>query len=170
MKTLATIDIGTNTTLLLVGRAAPGGGVEVLDERAEITRLGRGIGTGGALGAAGIAATLDVLRAYARIAHEHGATIAAIGTEGLRRARQRRATFLDPAREILGVAVEVIDGDARGGPHLPRGRRVVPRRGGERRRASAGGRRHRRWLDRRSSSPSAASFARAPACRSVRCA
>ncbi len=112
--TYATIDIGTNTTLLLVGRAAPSddgaGGVEVVAERAEITRLGRGIGTTGVLGSAGIGATLDVLREYARIAREHGATIAAIGTEGLRRAKNAR-DFLEPAREILGRDVEVIDGE-----------------------------------------------------------
>ena len=94
-----------------MGRAAAAaGGVEVLAERAEITRLGRGIGTTGVLGSAGIAATLDVLRDYARIAREHGATIAAIGTEGLRRAKNAR-DFLDPAREILGGDVEVIDGE-----------------------------------------------------------
>ncbi len=109
-KAFATIDIGTNTTLLLVGRAAAGGDVEVLAERAEITRLGRGIGTTGVLGSAGITATLDVLRDYARLAREHGATIAAIGTEGLRRAKNAR-DFLEPAREILGRDVEVIDGE-----------------------------------------------------------
>ena len=109
MTTLATIDIGTNTTLLLVARAAVGGRVEVLDERAEITRLGRGIGTNGELGGAGIAATLEVLRQYAGLAAYHGARIAAIGTEGLRRAPNAR-TFLDAAREILGVEVEVIAG------------------------------------------------------------
>jgi exopolyphosphatase/guanosine-5'-triphosphate,3'-diphosphate pyrophosphatase len=108
--TYATIDIGTNTTLLLVGRARAGGGVEVVAERAEITRLGRGIGTTGLLGSAGIGATLDVLRDYERIAREHGATIAAIGTEGLRRAKNA-GDFLEPAREILGGDVEVIDGE-----------------------------------------------------------
>jgi len=108
--TLATIDIGTNTTLLLVARAEREGAVTVVDERAEITRLGRGIGTTGELGAAGIAATLDVLRGYAEIARRHGARIAAIGTEGLRRASNARA-FLEPARAILGVGVDVIDGE-----------------------------------------------------------
>jgi exopolyphosphatase/guanosine-5'-triphosphate,3'-diphosphate pyrophosphatase len=108
--TLATIDVGTNTTLLLVARVERDGGFTVLDERAEITRLGRGIGTTGELGATGIAATLDVLRGYAEIARGHGARIAAIGTEGLRRASNARA-FLDPARAILGVPVDVIDGE-----------------------------------------------------------
>jgi exopolyphosphatase/guanosine-5'-triphosphate,3'-diphosphate pyrophosphatase len=104
---LATIDIGTNTTLLLVARTEPE--VAVVEERAEITRLGRGIGHSGALGAAGIARTLEVLRDYAAAARAAGATIHAVGTEALRRARNARA-FLDPASEILGAPVEVIDG------------------------------------------------------------
>jgi exopolyphosphatase/guanosine-5'-triphosphate,3'-diphosphate pyrophosphatase len=106
---LATIDIGTNTTLLLVARVGPGAPPVVLDERAEITRLGRGIGTGGTLGAEGIARTLAALRDYAAIARDHGAPIAAIGTEALRRA-PNAADFLGPAAEILGSPIEVIDG------------------------------------------------------------
>jgi exopolyphosphatase / guanosine-5'-triphosphate,3'-diphosphate pyrophosphatase len=107
--TLATIDIGTNTTLLLVARVSPGGTPELLDERAEITRLGRGIGAGGVLGSEGIARTLAALREFTAIARSHGATIAAIGTEALRRAPNAEA-FLDPAAEILGAPIEVIDG------------------------------------------------------------
>jgi exopolyphosphatase / guanosine-5'-triphosphate,3'-diphosphate pyrophosphatase len=109
VTTLATIDVGTNTTLLLVARAEPSGAIRVLDERAEITRLGRGIGVGGALGADAIARTLDVLRAYAAIARSHGARVVAIGTEALRRA-PNGADFLGPAAAILGAPVEVIDG------------------------------------------------------------
>jgi len=107
MPNLATIDIGTNTTLLLVARGEPR--IEAIAERAEITRLGRGIGRDGRLGADGIARTLAVLRDYAAIAHAHGARIAAIGTEALRRAPNARE-FLDTAAEILGGPVEVIDG------------------------------------------------------------
>lgn len=109
MTTVATIDVGTNTTLLLVARATPTGEIVVLDERAEITRLGRGIGAGGNLGAEGVARTLDALRAYAAIARGHGARIVAVGTEGLRRA-PNAADFLGPAAEILGTPVQVIDG------------------------------------------------------------
>ena len=106
---LATVDIGTNTTLLLVAKVSPGGAVELVEERAEITRLGRGIGAGGALGAEGIARTLATLREYAEVARRHQAKIAAIGTEALRRA-PNAAAFLDPAAEILGSPIEVIDG------------------------------------------------------------
>ena len=106
-RRIATIDVGTNTTLLLVARATPA--IEVLDERAEITRLGRGIGTGGELAAEGIARTLAVLRDYADIARRQRADIAAIGTEALRRARNA-PDFLAPAAEILGTPIQVIDG------------------------------------------------------------
>ncbi len=106
---LATIDIGTNTTLLLVARVSPGGVPELLEERAEITRLGRGIGAGGALGGEGIARTLAALREFVAIARRHEAKIAAIGTEALRRAPNAEA-FLGPAAEILGAPIEVIDG------------------------------------------------------------
>lgn len=106
---IATIDIGTNTTLLLVAEATQGQ-VHVLANRAEITRLGRGIGADGELGQQGIERTLVALREYAAIAAGHAATIHAIGTEGLRRA-PNAGDFLAPAARILGTRVEVIDGD-----------------------------------------------------------
>lgn len=109
---LATIDVGTNTTLLLVVEAEPGRpeGVTVLADRAEVTRLGRGIGAGGKLGDEGIARTLAVLAEYAAIAARLDAPIVAVGTEALRRAPNAGA-FLGPAAATLGVPVEVIDGD-----------------------------------------------------------
>jgi exopolyphosphatase / guanosine-5'-triphosphate,3'-diphosphate pyrophosphatase len=106
---LATIDIGTNTTLLLVAEAS-GSEVRILDERAEITRLGRGIGADCGLGRPGIERTLAVLTDYVAVARKHGASIHVIGTEGLRRAPNAR-DFLEPAARILGAPVEVIDGD-----------------------------------------------------------
>ena len=114
---LATIDIGTNTTLLLVadvrsrpGQACTAKDVEVLAEWAQITRLGRGIGADGGLGREAIERTLRVLRDYKAIAGENGATVYAIGTEALRRA-PNSADFLGPAAMVLGNAVEVIDGE-----------------------------------------------------------
>jgi exopolyphosphatase / guanosine-5'-triphosphate,3'-diphosphate pyrophosphatase len=110
MTTLATIDVGTNTALLLVARVGADGAVTPLAERAEITRLGRGIGLGGALAPERIEATLAALRDYAALARAQGAVrIAAVGTEALRRAPNNDA-FLRPAAEILGAPLEVIDG------------------------------------------------------------
>jgi exopolyphosphatase/guanosine-5'-triphosphate,3'-diphosphate pyrophosphatase len=104
---IATIDIGTNTTLLLIAESTD---ASVVAERAEITRLGRGIGADGGLGRQGIERTLAVLADYALLARQHGASIHAIGTEGLRRAANA-SDFLGPAEKLLGRPVEVIDGD-----------------------------------------------------------
>ncbi len=101
----ATIDVGTNTTLLLVAEETT-----ILAERAEITRLGRGIGGDGKLGREGIERTLAVLKEYADVARGHGAPVTAIGTEALRRA-PNASEFLEPAAAILGAPVEVIDGE-----------------------------------------------------------
>jgi exopolyphosphatase/guanosine-5'-triphosphate,3'-diphosphate pyrophosphatase len=107
---LGTIDIGTNTTLLLVAEGSDPRNVRVLDERAEITRLGRGIGSDGRLGKEGIDRTLAVLAQYVAIARGHGAPLRAIGTEALRRA-PNAAEFLGPAAALLGGPIEVIDGE-----------------------------------------------------------
>jgi len=106
---LGTIDIGTNTTLLLVAEGAAPQAVRVLADRSEITRLGRGIGTDGRLHEEGIHRTLEVLRGYAALAKEHQAPLLAVGTEALRRA-PNRDDFLQPAAAILGAPVEVITG------------------------------------------------------------
>ena len=107
---VASIDIGTNTTLLLVAEQGPDGNVTVLAERAEITRLGRGIGGDGLLKDDNVNRTLEVLASYAELARSLGAPIVAIGTEGLRRA-PNAGVFLEKANTILGTAVEVISGD-----------------------------------------------------------
>jgi exopolyphosphatase/guanosine-5'-triphosphate,3'-diphosphate pyrophosphatase len=106
---LATIDIGTNTTLLLIADVTDKT-VRVIAERAEITRLGRGIGSDGRLGRAGIERTLAVLADFAALSRGHGATMFAIGTEALRRA-PNASDFLTVAIDILGKPIEVIDGD-----------------------------------------------------------
>jgi exopolyphosphatase/guanosine-5'-triphosphate,3'-diphosphate pyrophosphatase len=110
---LATIDVGTNTTLLLVAEA-DGGEPVVLEDRAEITRLGRGIGGDGRLGREGIERTLRALEEYAALASKHQAPVVAVGTEALRRAPNAHE-FLEAAAAILGAPVEVIGGEREAG-------------------------------------------------------
>ncbi|HFE47600.1 MAG TPA: hypothetical protein ENJ18_19280 [Nannocystis exedens] len=105
----AVIDVGTNTSLLLLARRAPDGALEVAEDRATITRLGEGVAATGALSTVAIGRTLDALRAYRRAADKAGATIQAVTTEGVRLARNPD-DFLLPASAILGVPVEVISG------------------------------------------------------------
>ena len=120
----AAIDIGTNTVLLLVAEeralpprpasgAAPQGEPEWVPvvERAEITRLGRGVDRSGRLDPAAIRDTVEVLARFAGEARALGArSIACVATSAARDAANG-AAFFDAAREAAGLVPEVISGD-----------------------------------------------------------
>lgn len=106
----AAIDVGTNTVLLLVAERRGALLVPVL-ERAEITRLGRGVDATGRLDAAAIRETVAVLADFARQASELGARrIACVATSAARDAANG-AEFFAAAAEAAGLVPEVISGD-----------------------------------------------------------
>ena len=66
MPRYATIDVGTNSVLLLVADRLPDGRFQAVRERAEITRLGRGVDKSRRLSPEGMEATLqDTLQNFA---------------------------------------------------------------------------------------------------------
>ena len=104
------IDIGTNTTRVLVAEATPGGLREVLQRRA-FTRLGRGLAPGGTIPAARIAETAAVVAELHALAEQAGAsTIRAVATAVIRRAANRDE-FCHAIRAHGGVEVNVLDGE-----------------------------------------------------------
>jgi exopolyphosphatase/guanosine-5'-triphosphate,3'-diphosphate pyrophosphatase len=106
----AAIDVGTNTVLLLVAERRDGRLDPVL-ERAEITRLGRGVDATGRLDPRAVEDTVAVLEAYARDARGLGAErIVCVATSAARDAANG-AEFFDSARARAGVVPEVISGD-----------------------------------------------------------
>lgn len=106
----AAIDVGTNTVLLLVAERRDGGFAPVV-ERAEITRLGRGVDASGRLDAAAIRDTVGVLAEYAREARALGADrIVCVATSAARDAANG-AEFFEAARAAAGLVPEVISGD-----------------------------------------------------------
>jgi exopolyphosphatase/guanosine-5'-triphosphate,3'-diphosphate pyrophosphatase len=107
---VAAIDVGTNTVLLLVAERREDG-VAPLVERAEITRLGRGVDASGRLDAAAIAETVRVLAAYAAEARALGVRdIACVATSAARDAANG-AEFFEAARAAAGLVPEIISGD-----------------------------------------------------------
>ena len=85
----ACIDIGSNTTRLLVADAGDGRLRELVTQRA-FTRIGRSLSTGGAIPAAKIAETADVVATQAKVAREVGAEqIVTVATAALRNAPNR---------------------------------------------------------------------------------
>jgi exopolyphosphatase/guanosine-5'-triphosphate,3'-diphosphate pyrophosphatase len=107
---IAAIDVGTNTVLLLVAERT-GDGFAPLVERAEITRLGRGVDATGRLDPAAVRETVDVLAAFADEARALGASrILCIATSAARDAADGRE-FFEAARDRARVVPEVISGE-----------------------------------------------------------
>ena len=107
---VATIDIGTNSVLLLVAEVRDGAVVPVL-ERATITRLGRGVDSTRSFDPAAVAATLACLAEYAEEIRRAGASrVDVVGTSAMRDARGGEE-LRDRAAALLGVAPRVISGN-----------------------------------------------------------
>lgn len=106
----AAIDVGTNTVLLLVAERRGGAFVPVL-ERAEITRLGRGVDATGRLDPAAIRETVAAVAEFTRAARGLGAEgIVCVATSAARDA-SNGAAFFEAARAEAGVSPEVVSGD-----------------------------------------------------------
>ncbi len=113
MARYATIDIGTNTVLLLVAERSAGErpAFHPVVERAEITRLGRGVDRSGRLDPAAIADTVAVVARFAGEARSLRAErIACVATSAARDACNGSA-FFEAARTAAGLVPEVISGD-----------------------------------------------------------
>ncbi|MDQ3263212.1 MAG: Ppx/GppA family phosphatase [Myxococcota bacterium] len=110
MKRYATIDVGTNSVLLLVAELKEGR-FEPLVERAEITRLGRGVDRSGALDPAAIEETIRCLESFAQQARALGVqAIAATATSAARDA-SNGAVFREEAKRRAGVELQIISGE-----------------------------------------------------------
>jgi exopolyphosphatase / guanosine-5'-triphosphate,3'-diphosphate pyrophosphatase len=104
------IDIGTNTTRVLVAETHPQGLKEVLQRRV-FTRLGRGLAPGGTIPAARIAETAAIVAELHAVAEQAGAgTIRAVATAVIRRAANR-SEFIEAMRTHGGVELSVLDGE-----------------------------------------------------------
>lgn len=106
---VATLDIGTNSVLLLIAETGPDGLVPLF-ERATITRLGEGVDRTRRLAPAARERTLACIEEYARELGRHGVTrAAAVGTSALRDAAGGSA-FTAELAQVLGFTPQVIDG------------------------------------------------------------
>ncbi len=107
----ATIDVGTNSVLLLVAERAADGSFRAVDERMEITRLGRGVDGTKRLDPAAIEETVAAVRSFAAAARAAGAEELVVTATSAARDATNGALFFEAAKEASGVTVEVISGD-----------------------------------------------------------
>lgn len=107
---LAAIDVGTNTVLLVVAEVRDGR-LEPVVERAEITRLGRGVDASGRLAPEAIRETVEAMGRFAAEARALGAArIVCVATSAARDAANG-AEFFEASRAAAGLTPEVISGD-----------------------------------------------------------
>jgi len=107
---VAAIDIGTNSTNLLIADAQ---GNDIVRE-VHVTGLGRGVVHNNMLNEDAIARTIAQLQQYAAVIHQHGvSTVRVTATEACRRATNA-SVFLDQAEAVLGTRPLIIAGTEEG--------------------------------------------------------
>jgi exopolyphosphatase / guanosine-5'-triphosphate,3'-diphosphate pyrophosphatase len=105
------VDVGTNSTRLLVADVAGGEVREVVARHSRVTRLGRGVDLSGQLSDEAIEAVCEAVAGYVAIYEEAGAeTVAAIATSAVRDASNGGA-FIAELRERFALSARVLDGE-----------------------------------------------------------
>src|SRR6201991_2755065 len=107
---VAVIDIGSNSTRLLVADVGDGR-VSVVERRSTVTRLGRGVDLSGQLAAEAIEAACAAVDPYVATLQEMGAEkVDAIATSAVRDATNGSA-FVAELRERFALSARVLDGE-----------------------------------------------------------
>jgi exopolyphosphatase / guanosine-5'-triphosphate,3'-diphosphate pyrophosphatase len=107
---VAVVDIGTNSTRLLVGEV-DGGELTELQRESVVTRLGEGVEATGRLGEAPMQRVFDVLERYAEAIERHGAPVrTAVMTSAVRDAANG-AEFAAAVRDRYGLEAATLSGD-----------------------------------------------------------
>ncbi len=108
-RRVAVIDVGTNSTRLLVADVA-GGRVSPLERRSTVTRLGRGVDLSGRLATEAIEDVCGAIDTYVGLMEELGAeAVDVIATSAVRDADNGSA-FVAELRERFALSPRVLDG------------------------------------------------------------
>ena len=109
-KRVAVVDVGTNSTRLLVADVADGR-VSPLDRRSTVTRLGRGVDLSGHLSGEAIEDVCAAIGEYVAVIEKLGAgTVDVIATSAVRDADNGSA-FIAELRERFALSARVLDGE-----------------------------------------------------------
>jgi exopolyphosphatase/guanosine-5'-triphosphate,3'-diphosphate pyrophosphatase len=108
---LAAVDVGTNSTRLLVADVAGDRVVEEQARRTVISRLGKGVDRTRRFDPAALQRTLDVLAGYAELCSSLGVRATRVVATSATRDAANRDEFLGGVRGLFGVDAEVLTGD-----------------------------------------------------------
>jgi exopolyphosphatase / guanosine-5'-triphosphate,3'-diphosphate pyrophosphatase len=111
MAPVAVVDIGTNTTRLLVAGRDEGGDLVELERRTIITRLGQGVDASGRLADEAMDRVAEAIASYREIIDRVGAErVVAVATSAMRDA-ENGPEFRDYLKSRFGVDARTISGD-----------------------------------------------------------
>jgi exopolyphosphatase/guanosine-5'-triphosphate,3'-diphosphate pyrophosphatase len=109
---VAVVDVGTNSTRLLIADVAPeAGAVTELRRESVVTRLGSGVDSTGRLDRAARERVLSVLDGYAAQIRDHGCEAGAAALTSAVRDAADGAAFAAAVGERLGVEARTLSGD-----------------------------------------------------------
>jgi exopolyphosphatase / guanosine-5'-triphosphate,3'-diphosphate pyrophosphatase len=107
---IAVVDLGTNSTRLLVAEVRDGR-VRELERQSIVTRLGEGVDASGRLAEGAMDRVFEVLTQYRRKIDEHAAaTVVALATSAVRDSANG-AEFRAEVRARFGIDIRIISGD-----------------------------------------------------------
>jgi exopolyphosphatase/guanosine-5'-triphosphate,3'-diphosphate pyrophosphatase len=111
MSRVAVVDVGTNSTRLLIADVAPDGRIEELERRTTITRLGQGVDHSATLAPAAMERVFAALDTYKKLIDAHGVSATtAVLTSAVRDATNG-ADFTATIRARFGLDAHTITGD-----------------------------------------------------------
>jgi exopolyphosphatase / guanosine-5'-triphosphate,3'-diphosphate pyrophosphatase len=110
---VAAIDIGTNSTRLLVAERGDGAPLRTIERLMRITRLGAGVDRAGSLATDAMERTVAVLQEYRTVMDDLGVPTGRVRMTATSAARDatNREVFFDAAEAAVGVRVELLSGD-----------------------------------------------------------
>lgn len=107
-RTIATIDLGTNSILLLVVRRDEHGVIHVLQEGSEVVRLGEKLKTTGVISSAALSRTLAAIQAYQKEIEKHKVDKIYLTATSAMREAQNQQEIMDAITSQTGLEVEVL--------------------------------------------------------------
>ena len=107
---LASIDVGTNSTRLLIADAEAGRITAQVDRDMVITRLGKGVDASRRFDPGALARTLGVVEDYAGRCRAAGVEAVRVAATSATRDAANRDEFLDGVRRLVGAEPEVLSG------------------------------------------------------------
>jgi len=107
---VAVVDIGTNSTRLLVAEVGADGAVHELERRTRVTRLGEGVDATGRLADAAIERVLRTLDEYGEAIERHGARVRTAVLTSAARDAENGPEFVATVERRYGLAARAIPG------------------------------------------------------------